>query len=197
LTPPTSPATLSAIRRVALCGNGVRGSRVRQRRRPVESPPTREAMITIIVNGEPREVTADPTARLVEVLREDLGLRGTRFGCGHGECGACTVIVAGQAVRSCQVPIRAVAGREIVTIEGVGSSERPHPLQVAVGKAQAFQCGHCASGMIMEAKALWDSTPRPTEAQVRKAMEGHQCMCGSHGQVVRALLHIMAPGERG
>jgi nicotinate dehydrogenase subunit A len=153
-------------------------------------------MITITVNGEPRQVTAEPTVRLVEVLRDELGLPGTRFGCGHGECGACTVIIAGQAVRSCQISLQEVAGREIVTIEGVGSPERPHPLQAAVSNAQAFQCGHCASGMIMEAKALWDSTPRPTEAQVRKAMDGHQCMCGSHGQVVRAVLRVLATEPR-
>lgn len=153
-------------------------------------------MITIIVNGEPREVSAEPTTRLVEVLRDELGLPGTRFGCGHGECGACTVVVAGQAVRSCQIPVHTVAGQEIVTIEGIGSLERPHPLQVAVSKAQAFQCGHCASGMIMEAKALWDRAPRPTEAQTRAAMEGHQCMCGSHGQVVRAVLRVLATEPR-
>jgi nicotinate dehydrogenase subunit A len=153
-------------------------------------------MIAITVNGEPRKVTADSTIRLVEVLRDELGLRGTRFGCGHGECGACTVIVAGQAVRSCQTTLQDVAGREIITIEGVGSPERPHPLQVAVSKAQAFQCGHCAPGMIMEAKALWDNTPRPTEGQVRKAMDGHQCMCGSHGQVVRAVLRVLTTEPR-
>lgn len=153
-------------------------------------------MITITVNGEPREVTAEPTVRLVEVLRDELGLPGTRYGCGHGECGACTVIIAGQAVRSCQVSVQEAAGRAILTIEGVGSPERPHPLQVAVSQAQAFQCGHCAPGMIMEAKALWDNTPRPTESQVRKAMDGHQCMCGSHGQVVRAVLRVLATEPR-
>jgi nicotinate dehydrogenase subunit A len=154
-------------------------------------------MIRLIVNGRPREVTMEPTARLVEVLRDDLELPGTRFGCGQGQCGACTVIVEGQAVRSCQIPVQAVAGKEVITIEGVGSPEQPHPLQVAVSEAQAFQCGHCASGMVMAAKALLDRMPRPTEAQVRQTLDGHQCMCGSHGQVVRAVLRLAdAAGRR-
>ena len=154
-------------------------------------------MIRLRVNGEPREVAAEPTVRLVEVLRNDLGLAGTKFGCGHGECGVCTVIVGGQAVRSCQIPVEAVAGRDVTTIEGIAPPERPHPLQVAVNEAQAFQCGHCAPGMIMEAKALFDQTLRPSEAQVRQALDGHQCMCGTHGQVVRAMLRMIAKGERG
>jgi len=153
-------------------------------------------MIRLIVNGEPREVTSEPTALLVEVLRNDLGLTGTKYGCGQGQCGACTVIVGGRAIRSCQVTVQAVAEQELTTIEGVGSSEQPHPLQVAVSEAQAFQCGHCAPGMIMDAKALLDRTPRPTEAQVRQVLEGHECMCGSRGQVVRAVLRIAGAAER-
>lgn len=153
-------------------------------------------MIRLIVNGEPREVSAAPTARLVEVLHDDLGLTGTKYGCGQGQCGVCTVIVGGQAVRSCQVPVNAVAGQELTTIEGLGSSEHPHPLQVAVSEAQAFQCGHCAPGMIMAAKALLDRTPRPTEAQVREVLEGHECMCGSRGQVIRAILRLAGTGGR-
>jgi len=147
-------------------------------------------MIRLIVNGQAREVMAEPTALLVEVLRNDLGLPGTKFGCGQGECGVCTVIIGGQAVRSCQIPVQAVAGREVTTIEAVGSPEHPHPLRVAVAEAQSLQCGHCAPGMIMAAKALLDRTPRPTEAQVRQALDGHQCMCGTHGQVVRAVLRV-------
>lgn len=153
-------------------------------------------MIRLIVNGEPREVSAAPTARLVEVLRDDLGLSGTKYGCGQGQCGVCTVIVGGRAVRSCQVPVHAVAGQELTTIEGVGSPERPHPLQVAVSEAQAFQCGHCAPGMIMAAKALLDRTPRPTEEQVRQALEGQECMCGSRGQVIRAILRLAGTARR-
>jgi len=153
-------------------------------------------MMRLIVNGEPREVSAAPTARLVEVLHEDLGLTGTKYGCGQGQCGVCTVIVGGQAVRSCQVTVQAVAGQELTTIEGVSSPERPHPLQVAVSEAQAFQCGHCAPGMIMAAKALLDRSPRPTEAQVRQALEGHECMCGSRGQVIRAILRLAGTARR-
>jgi nicotinate dehydrogenase subunit A len=153
-------------------------------------------MIRLIVNGQSREVTADPTIPLIEVLRSELGLLGTKFGCGQGECGVCTVIVGGQAVRSCMTPVHAVAGQEVTTIEGLGSPEQPHPLQVAVSDAQAFQCGHCAPGMIMAAKALLDRSPRPTEAQVRQALDGHQCMCGTHGQVVQAVIQLAATGDR-
>ena len=147
-------------------------------------------VIRLIVNGEPREVTVEPTVPLVEVLRNELGLPGTKFGCGKGECGVCTVIVGGQAVRSCLTPVQAVAGQEVTTIEGVGSPGQPHPLQVAVSEAQALQCGHCAPGMIMAAKALLDQRPHPTEAQVRQALDGHQCMCGTHGQVVQAVIRV-------
>jgi nicotinate dehydrogenase subunit A len=153
-------------------------------------------MMRLIVNGEACEVTVGPTVPLVDVLRNDLGLSGTKFGCGHGQCGVCTVIVGGEAVRSCQIPVQAVAGQEVTTIEGIGLPGRPHPLQVAVGEAQAFQCGHCASGMIMAAKALLDGTPRPTETQVRQALEGHQCMCGTHGQVVRAVIRMAGTAGR-
>jgi nicotinate dehydrogenase subunit A len=153
-------------------------------------------MVRLVVNGEAREVGGDPTVRLVEVLRRDLGLRGTKFGCGQGRCGVCTVIVNGQAVRSCQIPVQAVAGQAITTIEGVGSPEQPHPLQVAVREAQAMQCGHCAPGMIMAAKALLDRAPRPSEAQVRQVLEGHECMCGSRSQVIRAVLRLSGPAGR-
>jgi nicotinate dehydrogenase subunit A len=153
-------------------------------------------MIRLIVNGESREVAAEPTALLVEVLRNDLELTGTKYGCGQGQCGVCTVIVGGRAMRSCQVTAQAVAGQELTTIEGVGSPENPHPLQVAVSEAQAFQCGHCAAGLIMDAKALLDRTARPTEAQVRQVLEGHECMCGSRGQVIRAVLRVAGAAGR-
>jgi nicotinate dehydrogenase subunit A len=153
-------------------------------------------MIRLIVNGQPREVAVAPTVPLVEVLRSELGLPGTKFGCGQGECGVCTVIVGGQAVRSCMTPVQAVVGQEVTTIEGLGSPEQPHPLQVAVSGAQAFQCGHCAPGMIMAAKALLDRRPRPTEAQIRQTLDGHQCMCGTHGQVVQAVIQVAAAAGR-
>jgi nicotinate dehydrogenase subunit A len=152
-------------------------------------------MIRLMVNGQPREVAVAPTVPLVEVLRSELGLPGTKFGCGQGECGVCMVIVGGQAVRSCMTPVQSVVGQEITTIEGLGSPEQPHPLQVAVSEAQAFQCGHCAPGMIMAAKALLDRRPCPTEAQIRQALDGHQCMCGTHGQVVQAVIQVAAAGR--
>ncbi len=153
-------------------------------------------MIRLVINGEPREVAVEPTTRLVEALRDVLGLTGTKFGCGHGECGACTVIVDGRAMRSCQISVQSVIGKDVTTIEGIGSPAGAHPLQVAVGEAQAMQCGHCAPGIIMEAKALLDRALRPTEAQIRQALDGHQCMCGTHGRVVRAVMRV-AGVERG
>jgi nicotinate dehydrogenase subunit A len=140
------------------------------------------------VNGHPREIAGDPETRLVNVLRDTLGLGGTRYGCGQGRCGACTVIIGGKAVRSCGVPLLAVVGREITTIEGIGSPERPTPIQAAVREAQDRQCGHCGSGIIMSVTALLTQTSRPTEAQLREVVAGHQCMCGSRSQVIRAVM---------
>ena len=145
-------------------------------------------MIRLIVNGHPREIAGAPETRLVNVLRDTLGLGGTRYGCGQGRCGACTVIIGGKAMRSCGIPLRAVAGREITTIEGIGSPERPTPIQTAVREAQDCQCGHCGSGIIMSVTALLTQTSRPTEAQLREVVAGHQCMCGSRSQVIRAVM---------
>src|SRR5512146_3094496 len=118
----------------------------------------RKLMIRLTVNGQPREVMADPETPLLYVLRNDLGLTGTKFGCGLGQCGACTVVVEGEAVRSCMTPLRTVAGKEVTTIEGLGSPQRPHPLQAAFIEEQAAQCGYCTPGIIMEAKAFLDRT---------------------------------------
>ena len=145
-------------------------------------------MIRLTVNGQPREVMADPETPLLYVLRNDLGLTGTKFGCGLGQCGACTVLVGGQAVRSCVLPVQAVAGQAVTTIEGLGSPERPHPLQATFIEAQAAQCGYCTPGIVMTAKALLDQTPRPTEAQVKQALAGVLCRCGTHERVVRAIV---------
>src|SRR5512146_1315150 len=128
----------------------------------------RKLMIRLTVNGQTREVTADPETPLLYVLRNDLGLTGTKFGCGLGQCGACTVLVGGQAVRSCVLPVQAVAGQLVTTIEGLGSPERPHPLQANFIEEQAAQCGYCTPGIVMTAKAFLDQTPRPTEAQVKQ-----------------------------
>jgi len=149
-------------------------------------------VIRLIVNGQPREVTADPETPLLYVLRNDLGLTGTKFGCGLGQCGSCTVIVGGQAVRSCMIPIQAVAGQAMTTIEGLGSPERPHPLQAAFIEEQAVQCGYCTPGIVMAAKAFLDQTPRPTEAQLKHALGGVLCRCGTHDRVIRAVMRAAA-----
>ena len=149
-------------------------------------------MIRLIVNGQPREVTADPETPLLYALRNDLGLTGTKFGCGLGQCGSCTVIVGGQAVRSCMISIQAVAGQAVTTIEGLGSPERPHPLQAAFIEEQAVQCGYCTPGIVMAAKAFLDQTPRPTEAQLKHALDGVLCRCGTHDRVIRAVMRAAA-----
>ncbi|MCX5735225.1 MAG: (2Fe-2S)-binding protein [candidate division NC10 bacterium] len=149
-------------------------------------------MLRLVVNGQSREVTADPETPLLYVLRNDLGLTGTKFGCGLGQCGACTVLVDGQPVRSCMLPVQAVAGQAVTTIEGLGSPERPHPLQAALIEEQAVQCGYCTPGIVMAAKAILDRTPRPTEAQLKQALNEVLCRCGTHDRVVRAVLRAAA-----
>ncbi len=140
------------------------------------------------VNGEVRDVTVEGETPLLYVLRNDLELSGAKFGCGLSQCGACTVIAGGTAVRSCSTPVRSVEGRDITTLEGIGSETKPHALQVAFIEEQAMQCGYCINGMIMTAKALLDRTPHPTEVQVREALAGNLCRCGSHNRIVRAVL---------
>jgi nicotinate dehydrogenase subunit A len=149
-------------------------------------------MIRLVVNGQAREVAADPETPLLYVLRNDLGLTGTKFGCGLGQCGSCTVLVGGQAVRSCMLPVQAVAGQAVTTIEGLGSPERPHPLQAAFIAEQAVQCGYCTPGIILAAKAALDQTPRPTEAQLKRALDGVLCRCGTHDRVIRAVMRAAA-----
>jgi nicotinate dehydrogenase subunit A len=151
------------------------------------------AKLILKVNGTSREVeTDDPDIPLLYVLRGDLGLTGTHFGCGLAQCGACTVMVGGRAVRSCLAPARSVVGQEIVTIEGLGSPERPDPVQAAFVAEQAAQCGYCTAGMVMGARALLARTPRPSEQQVREALAGNLCRCGSHARVIRAVLRAAA-----
>jgi nicotinate dehydrogenase subunit A len=149
-------------------------------------------MLRLVVNGQPREVAADPETPLLYVLRNDLGLTGTKFGCGLGQCGACTVLVDGQPMRSCMLPVQAVAGQAVTTIEGLGSPERPHQLQAALIEEQAVQCGYCTPGIVMAAKAILDQTPRPTEAQLKQALNEVLCRCGTHDRVVRAVLRAAA-----
>src|SRR5258706_4541073 len=140
------------------------------------------------VNGTQRDVTLEGDTPLLYALRNDLELSGAKFGCGLAQCGACTVIVGGTAVRSCRTEVRAVGNRDITTLEGIGTDAKPHPLQTAFIAEQAMQCGYCVNGMIMSAKALLDKNPKATDADVREALAGNLCRCGSHNRIVRAIL---------
>ncbi len=142
---------------------------------------------TLRVNGRAHEVAAEPNTPLLYILRNDLDLKGTRFGCGAGHCGACTVLVDGNAVQSCDTPLWSASGREITTIEGLGSAERPHPLQQAFLGEQAAQCGYCINGIIMAAAALLKKTPRPTDAEIAAALDRNLCRCGTHVRILRAI----------
>ncbi len=139
------------------------------------------------VNGATRQVNVEPDAPLLYILRNDFELSGPRFGCGLSQCGACTVLVDGKPMRSCVAPVVAIAGKEITTLEGLGSKDKLHPLQKAFIEEQAAQCGFCTNGMIMTAKALLDKTPKPSETQIRKALAANLCRCGTHNRVVRAI----------
>ena len=140
------------------------------------------------LNGKPASVnTDDPEMPLLYALRDDLGMHGPRFGCGLGQCGACTVHIDGKAVRSCVMPVGAVTGKKVVTLEGLGTPTKPHPLQQAFIDEQAVQCGYCINGMIMQAAALLQTTPKPSEEQIRAAMAENLCRCGTHLRIVRAI----------
>jgi nicotinate dehydrogenase subunit A len=143
--------------------------------------------LTLNVNGADHQVDADPATPLLYVLRGDLQLNGAKFGCGLGQCGACTVTVDGQAVFSCILPVAAVRGRRIVTVEGLGTAASPGVIQRAFETEQAAQCGYCIAGMIMRAKALLDAKPKPTEAEIRAAMQPNLCRCGTHMRILRAV----------
>ena len=143
--------------------------------------------VTLKVNGRSHTLEVDPTTPLLYVLSDDLALRGPKFGCGLGQCGCCTVIIKGQAVRSCVTPVSSVAGAEITTLEGLGSSEKPHPIQKAFIDEQAMQCGFCVNGVIMTAKAYLDRNPKAAEAEVRQAMSGVLCRCHAHTRMMSAI----------
>lgn len=147
----------------------------------------REGDLQITVNGRPHRVEATPDTPLLYVLRNELDLNSVRFGCGLSRCGACTVHVDGDAVRSCAVPVGEVAGREVVTLEGLGTPDNLHPLQRAFLDEQAAQCGYCIPGMIMAAAHLLSRNPRPTEAEIRAALNDTLCRCGAHVRIVRAV----------
>jgi nicotinate dehydrogenase subunit A len=140
------------------------------------------------VNGAMHDVPADPDTPLLYVLRNDLALNGAKFGCGLAQCGACTVLIDGQPVRSCVTPIGTIGQSEVTTIEGLGTLEKPHPLQQAFIDEQAAQCGYCINGMIMTAKGLLDRNPHPSDAQVRAGLALNLCRCGTHNRIVRAVL---------
>src|SRR6202045_1700619 len=146
------------------------------------------AQISLNVNGKARVVDADSGTPLLYVLRDNLGLHGPRFGCGLGQCGACTVIMEGRSVRSCNIPASVAQKKRVTTLEGLGSVAHPHPLQKAFIDEQAAQCGYCMNGMIMTAKELLDRIPHPTEADVRATLAPNLCRCGTHNRIVRAVL---------
>ena len=146
--------------------------------------------ITLTVNGKKHEVAADPETPLLYVLRNDLKLKGARYGCGLGQCGACTVIIDGEAVQSCDVPASAVTGKAITTIEGIARNGKLHPLQEAFIAEQAAQCGYCATGIIMAAKALLDANPKATESEIRTALKGNLCRCGTHQRILHAIQRV-------
>jgi len=140
------------------------------------------------LNGVETEIDADPDRPLLDILRGQFGLTGAHFGCGSGECGTCRVIVADHAVTSCDTPLWSVAGKDVTTLEGLGSADRPHPLQRAFIAEQALQCGYCVPGILMSAAALLMQNPRPTETEVRSALDRNLCRCGAHNRMVRAVL---------
>ena len=153
--------------------------------------------ISLNVNDKDVQLEVDPDTPLLYVLRNDLELNGPKFGCGVAQCGVCTVLVDGRPQRSCVMPVAAVAGRSIVTLEGLGSREHPHPLQTAFIKEQAMQCGYCSNGMMMTAAALLAKNKRPTEDDIRAALRGNLCRCGSHGRIVRAVSEAARNGQEG
>jgi carbon-monoxide dehydrogenase small subunit len=143
--------------------------------------------LSFIVNGRPIELEADTSAMLVDVLREEVGLVGTKIGCREGECGACTVLLDGEPINSCLLPALKVQGRHVLTIEGLGTVDNPHPLQVAFAAEGAVQCGYCTPGMIMSAAALLARTPHPTDEDIRLALAGNLCRCTGYSKIIRAI----------
>ena len=143
--------------------------------------------VTLTINGEVRRVHVDDTASLLDVLRTELELKGARFGCGAGQCGACAVLVDGEDKASCQLEVGNLEGKAITTLEGIGTPARPHPLQTAFLDLQAGQCGYCLSGIIVGAKALLDRNPDPTRAEIAESLAWHLCRCGAHNRILAAV----------
>ena len=145
------------------------------------------ARISLAVNGKKQVVDVDPDTPLLYILRNDFELNGPKFGCGLGQCGACTVIIDGNAIRSCQVQVTSVRNRPVTTVEGLGSTKKMHRLQQAFVDEQAVQCGYCIAGMIMTSKVLLDKNPKPTDSQIKEALAGNLCRCGTHTRILRAV----------
>ena len=154
-------------------------------------------MITLVVNDKSQTLDVDPDTPLLYVLRDTLALHGPKFGCGLAQCGACTVLLDGNAIRSCTTPVSRVVGKKVTTLEGLGSSHKPHPLQKAFIEEQAVQCGYCINGMIMTAKALLDRKPNPSEREIKQTLAGNLCRCGTHPRIVRAVRRAAALMAKG
>ena len=143
--------------------------------------------VEFILNGEPVEIDVDAKTPLLEALRNDFELNGPKFGCGLAQCGACAVLADGVSIRSCVTPVASVAGRTVTTLEGLGSKDDPHPLQTAFINEQAIQCGYCASGIIITAAALLETSPSPQEDEIKDALAGHLCRCGAQPRMLKAI----------
>jgi nicotinate dehydrogenase subunit A len=155
-------------------------------------------MMTLKVNGHDHPIYADPDTPLLYVLRDNLALNAAKFGCGLGQCGACTVIVDGKAVLSCVTPLLLLEGKQVTTLEGLGSSEAPAPIQRAFVEEQAAQCGYCIAGMMMRAQALLQKNAKPTDDEIRAELEPHLCRCGTHMRILRAVhraAHLMQTAD--
>jgi aerobic-type carbon monoxide dehydrogenase small subunit (CoxS/CutS family) len=167
----------------------------------IESEPQPEAIPMpnikeLDINGTRRKIDADPDRMLLSVLRDDLDLTGTKYGCGEGQCAACTVLIDGAPAKSCITRVGSAAGKRIVTIEGLAPNGQLHPMQEAFMEADSMQCGWCTPGMILGAVALLKTTPHPTEAQIVSGMNGHICRCGTYPRIVRAIQAVAAKGGR-
>jgi len=154
-------------------------------------------MFTLSVNGAEHKLDVPSDLTLLSALRDELNLTGTKYGCGEGQCGACTVLLNGNPIRSCRTPVSAAAGKKIVTIEGLEHNGQLHPVQQAFLEREAFQCGYCTSGMIMSAVALLDQTASPTDEQIIRRMDGNVCRCGTYPRIVAAIHQAAETGKRG
>jgi nicotinate dehydrogenase subunit A len=150
--------------------------------------------ISFHLNGRRVSTEADPATPLLYVLRDEFKVNGPKFGCGLGECGACTVLIGDQAIRSCSVPVAGAEGQSVTTLEGLGTPDRPSPIQKAFIEEQAAQCGYCINGMIMQSVAFLKTNPHPTEAEIRQALDNNLCRCGTHLRIIRAVQRAAAMG---